>query len=52
MLIGEVYGASGGVTVVRKCDSHQGSVKGIRKVWQLMGRWDSHRGDGKVLCEV
>ena len=40
------------MTVVRKCDSHQGSVKGIRKVCQLMEMCDSHGGDVKVLCEV
>ena len=30
------------MTVIRKCDSHQGGVKGIRKVCQLMERCDSH----------
>ena len=30
--------AFGGVTVGRKCNSHQGGVKGIRKVCQLMDR--------------
>ena len=37
-------GAWGGVTVVRKCDSQQGGVKGIRKVLvcQLMERCDGH----------
>ena len=42
----------GGVTVVQKCDSHQGGVKGIIKVYQLMERYDGHGGDvtgfGKV----
>ena len=40
------------MTVVRKCDSHQGGVKGIKKVCQLMGRCNSHGGDVKVLREV
>ena len=30
--------------VVRKCDSYQGSVKGIGKVCQLMARYDGHGG--------
>ena len=30
------------MTVVRKCDSHQGGVKGIRKVSQLMDSCDGH----------
>ena len=38
--------------VVRKCDSHQGGVKGIRKVSQLMERCDGHWGDVKVFGEV
>ena len=42
----------GGVTVVQKCDGHQGGVKGIIKVYQLMERYDGHGGDvtgfGKV----
>ena len=40
------------MTVVRKCDSHQGGVKGIRKVCQLIERCDCHRGDVKVFGEV
>ena len=35
------------MTVVRKCDSHQGGVKGIRKTCQLMKRCDGHVGDVK-----
>ena len=35
------------MTVVRKCDSHQGGVKGIRKVCQLIERCDGHVGDVK-----
>ena len=34
----------GGVTVVRKCDSHQGDVKGIIRVFQLMERCDGLGG--------
>ena len=34
----------GGVTFVWKCDSHQGGVKGIKKVCQLMERCDGHVG--------
>ena len=40
------------MTVVRKCDSHQGGVNGIRKVCQLMERCDGYGGDVKVLWEV
>ena len=40
------------MTVVRKCDSHQGGVKGIRKVCQLMERCYMVMGDVKVLEEV
>ena len=39
----------GGVTVDRNCDTHQGGVKGIRKVCQLMERCDSH-GQGVRVC--
>ena len=34
---GELSGAWGGVTVMRKCDSHQGGVKSIRKEYQFYG---------------
>ena len=40
------------MTVVRKCDSHQGGVKGVRKVCQLMERYGGHGWDAKVLGEV
>ena len=40
------------MTVVRKCDSLQGSVKGIRKVCQLMERCDGHVGGVKGFGEV
>ena len=39
---GDMKVIGGGVTVVRKCDSHQGGVKGIRKVCQLIKRYDYH----------
>ena len=32
------------MTVVRKCDSRQGGVKGFKKVCQLMERCDGHGG--------
>ena len=47
MLMGKVYRS-----FVRKCDSHQGGVKGIRKVYQLMERCDSHLGGIKGCGEV
>ena len=40
------------MTVVRKCDSHHGVMKGIRKMCQLMERWDGHGEDVKMLKEV
>ena len=52
MLMGEVYKSRGGVTVVWKCDSHQGEVKGNSKVCQLMERYEGHGGDVKVLGKV
>ena len=33
------------MTIIRKCDSHQGDVKGIIKVCQLMERCEGHGGD-------
>ena len=33
-----------GVTVVRKCDSHQGGVKYIENECQLMERCEGHGG--------
>ena len=38
--------------VVRRCDSHQGVVKGIRKVCQLMEGCAGHRGGVKGCGEV
>ena len=32
------------MTVVRKCDSHQEGVKGIRKVCHLMERYNGQGG--------
>ena len=40
------------MTVVRKCDSLQGGVKGIKKVRQLMERCDGHKGGVKGCGEV
>ena len=40
------------MTDVRMCDSHQGGVKGIKKVCQLMERWDGHGGGVKGCGEV
>ena len=40
------------MTVIRKYYSHQGGVKGIRKVCQLMKRCDGHVGDVKVVGEM
>ena len=40
------------MTDVRKCDSHQGDVKGIRKVCQLTERCDCHMGGVKGCGEV
>ena len=33
---------------LRKCDSHQGGVKGIKHECQLMGRCDGHDHGGGV----
>ena len=41
-----------GVTVVRKCDSHQGGVERIRNVCQLIERCDGHGNNVNVLGEV
>ena len=40
------------MTVVRKCDSHYGGVKGIRNVCQLMESCDGHVGGVKGCGEV
>ena len=42
----------GGVTVVRKCTSHQGGEKCIKKVCQLIEKCDGHGGDVKGHGEV
>ena len=52
MVMGRCRGVSGGVTVVRKCDSHQGDVTYIRKVSQLLERYNGYGGDVRVLWEV
>ena len=33
--------------MIRKCDSDQGGVKGIRKVWKLVEWSDGYVGDVK-----
>ena len=40
------------MTVIRKYDSHQGGVKGIRKVCQLMKWCDAHGRSVHALGEV
>ena len=40
------------MVVVRKCDSHQGGVKAIRKVCQLMERCEGHGGGVKGSVEL
>ena len=40
------------MTVVPKHARHEGGMKCIRKMCQLMERYDGHRGDVKVLVEV
>ena len=44
MVMGRSKGASGGASVGRKCDSHQGGVKCIKSKCQLMERCDGHGG--------
>ena len=41
-----------GVTVDRKCDSHQRDVKGIRKMCQLTERCNGYRGGVRRCGEV
>ena len=36
----------------RKCDTPQGGLKDVRKVCQMMERFDGYGGDVKVLMEV
>ena len=40
------------MTVDSKCDSHQGGVKGITNVCQLMERCDGHGGGVKGCGEA
>ena len=44
--------ALGGASLERKCDSHQGGVKGIKNECQLMERCDGHRGGVRGLRGV
>ena len=41
-----------GVIVVKKCDSHQGGVKGIKNECQLMERCDGHVGSVRRCGKV
>ena len=41
---GDVRRLWGGVTVVRKCGSSKGGLPSIRKVCQLMERYEGHEG--------
>ena len=47
--MGELKGTWAGVTVVRKYESHQGGVKGIRNMCQLMERSNGHVGSVKEM---
>ena len=40
------------MTVVRKCNGHQGGVKGIQKMEQSLERCDGHVGGVKGCGEV
>ena len=40
MVMGRCRGVSGGVTVDRRCDSHQGVKKNIRNLRQLLERYN------------
>ena len=46
MVTGRSKRARGGASLDRKCDSHQGGVKGIKNKCQLMERCDGHGGGG------
>ena len=49
MVIGRSKRAGGGVSHgLRKCDSHQGGMKGIKHECQLMERCDGHDNGGGV----
>ena len=52
MAMGRCKESWGWVPVVRKCASHEGGMKCIKQVCQLMERYDGHGGDVKVLEEV
>ena len=47
MVMGRRKESWGGVTVVRRCANHQGGVKCIREVCQLLERYDGHGGLGR-----
>ena len=43
MVMGRNKRAWGGASLGRKCNSHQGGVKGINNEYQLMERCNGHR---------
>ena len=40
------------MTAVKKCDGPQGSVTGVRKLFQMMERCDCHGRDVRVCEDV
>ena len=48
MVMGRSKRACGVSLGLRKCDSHQGGVKGIKHKCQLMERCDGHDHEGDV----
>ena len=44
MVMGRSKRASGGASLDKKCDSHQGGVKGIKSECQFIERCDGHGG--------
>ena len=52
MVMGGCKGMWEGVITFRWCDTPEGGVKDVRKICQVMERWDGHGVDVKVLGEV
>ena len=52
MVMGGCKGVWEGVITFRRCDSHQGGVKYVRKVCHLLERCDGHGGSVHKLGEV
>ena len=44
--------AGGGASLGRKCNSHQGGVKGFKNECQLMERCDGHEGGVRGCREM